>query len=58
MNESDDDEVAVTELLDTTIGTICNKLDEENREEFGFRVDFKDMQLSVFISLRKHEAIQ
>lgn len=57
MNEIDD-EKAVTALLDMTIGNICNKMDEDNQEEFGFRVDFKDMQLSVFISLRKHEAIQ
>lgn len=57
MNESDD-ETAVTALLDMTIGNICNKLDEDNQEEFGFRVDFEDVQLSVFISLRKHEAIQ
>lgn len=53
-----DDEKAVTALLDMTIGNICNKLDEENQEEFGFKVDFEDMQLSVFISLRRHEAIQ
>ena len=57
MNEIEDEAVVIS-LLEMTIGDICNKLDEDNKEEFGFKVDFADMQLTVFISLRRHEAIQ
>ena len=55
---NDDDEAEVAALLDLTIGNICNKLDQDNKEEFAFKVDFEDLQLTVWITLRKHEAIQ
>ena len=55
---SDDDEKEVATLLDLTLGDICHKLDRDNKEEFAFKVDFEDVQLTVWITLRKHEAIQ
>ena len=55
---NDNDEAEVSALLGLTLGNICSKLDEDNKEEFAFKVDFEDVQLTVWITLRKHEAIQ
>ncbi len=55
---SNDDEREVSTLLGLTLGDICNKLDHDNEEEFAFKVDFEDVQLSVWITLRKHETVQ
>lgn len=55
---NDDDEAEVAALLDLTLGNICSKLDQDNKEEFAFKVEFEDVQLTVWITLRKHEAIQ
>jgi hypothetical protein len=55
---SNDDEKEVSALLDLTIGDICNKLDRDDKEEFAFKVDFEDVQLTVWITLRKHETVQ
>jgi hypothetical protein len=55
---NDNDEAEVSALLDLTLSDICRKLDEDNKEEFAFKVDFEDVQLTVWITLRKHEAIQ
>lgn len=55
---NDDDEKEVSALLDLTIGDICNKLDRDDKEEFAFKVDFEDVQLTVWITLRKHETVQ
>lgn len=55
---SDDDEKEVSALLSLTLGDICQKLEDDRKEEFAFKVDFEDVQLTVWITLRKHEAIQ